>query len=329
MPRITSIFLLLLLSHMSYSQDHGVWNGNGEYLPEIPFSALMKKMGAEKKLIFDVNAAGIVSGQLIATYNKSKALIPHEGGDQHFTLTGKYNAAKGSLLLIITHFRSKPDSSESYLTFNKPDSIYYDLSSSQQNNKTVTTGVANKILNSNTTPEWVGSFRGGGLAKNIININMHILPLRIRFESAPKPLVTAVVNTVGDVPKMSIINAISASTVTAARETRIMQTITLDTSFIKLDLYDNGEIDGDIATLILDGKTIINKQRLAATAATVFINLSKLNSEHMLELFADNMGSIPPNTALLILTCKKKRYEINLTSTETVNGAVKLMFKSN
>jgi hypothetical protein len=111
------------------------------------------------------------------------------------------------------------------------------------------------------------------------------------------------------------------------RETKIQRTVALDTSFVKIDLYDNGDIDGDIATLVLDGKIILNKQLLAATASTIYVNLSRQNPEHTLELVANNMGSIPPNTALLILTCKGKRYEINLTSTEKANGSVRLIFK--
>jgi hypothetical protein len=91
----------------------------------------MKNMAAEKKLIFDVSADGTVSGKLVTAYNKSKAIIPHEIDDQHFSISGKYFADKSSLLLIITHFRSKPEAIESYLTFNKPDSIYYDLSAAQ------------------------------------------------------------------------------------------------------------------------------------------------------------------------------------------------------
>ena len=31
-------------------------------------------------------------------------------------------------------------------------------------------------------------------------------------------------------------------------------------------------------------------------------------------MFADNLGSIPPNTALMIVNDGKKRYEIRLTS---------------
>jgi hypothetical protein len=60
----------------------------------------------------------------------------------------------------------------------------------------------------------------------------------------------------------------------------------------------------------------------------VLFDLSK-DTEHTLELFADNEGTIPPNTALLVLTCGTKRYEVNLASDEKTNGSVKLLFKKN
>jgi hypothetical protein len=112
-----------------------------------------------------------------------------------------------------------------------------------------------------------------------------------------------------------------------SRKTVIRRSITLDSCCFKIELYDNGEIDGDIATILLDGEPIISKQLLSTKSVSIDINLSKQkNKEHTLELFADNLGLIPPNTALLVLTCNKKRYEITLSSTEEINEAVYLIF---
>ncbi|MEO7530919.1 MAG: hypothetical protein ABIS69_05895 [Sediminibacterium sp.] len=317
MPKCILLILYLLTLQKGYSGNPVTWKGAGEYLPGPSITTVMKKMGAEKKISFTIDVSGKVSGQLITVYNKSKAAIPHEGGDQYFTVTGKYDAVKACLLLVITHFRTKPDYFESYLTFQKPDSIYYDLIASQRDNNTVITGVANKLLNTNITAEWVGSFKGGGLGMNINdNISMHILPLRIRFDNPENDL------PVTDAPK-----PIFSEPIAAVRELKIQRTIILDTSFIKVDLYDNGEIDGDTATLLLDGKIVLDKKLLGLYPSTVFLNLSKKNPTHTIELFANNLGSIPPNTALLVLTCRNKRYEINLSSSEKINGSVKLVFK--
>ncbi len=323
MPRSFMVILLLLTIHISYAQTPGKWIGTGEYLPGSPFTRVMNNMAANKKLIFYIASDGSVTGDLLTVYNRSKAQIKNDDGNQQFTIKGKYDAVNNSLLLIITHFKSRPDTSDGFLTFRCPDSVYYDLSVNKRNNKTVITGIANPERNKNASVEWVGSFIGG-LCKTVgKNVDMHILPLRIRFDNESDIALQATAEPIQTVYKEPIV--IPAKPV--KRFTDIQRIITLDTSFIKLDLYDNGEIDGDIATLVLDGKTIIDKQLLSATAATVFINLPNTGEEHTLELFANNSGMIPPNTALVVLTCNKKRYEINLSSSETTNGAVKLIFK--
>ena len=319
MPRSALIILSLLTLQSGFSQNSGRWVGTGEYLAGSPFTKVMNNMAAQKNLVFNIAIDGSVSGNMITGYNRSKAVIPNEDGNQLFTISGKYDPLKQSLLLIITHFKSKPDTSDSYLTFRCPDSVYYDLSVSRYNNRTKITGVANPILNKNASVEWVGAFTAG-LCKNVgKNIDMHILPLRIRFDNEANI----------SLEPTEMIQTVYRDTVAATvkRFANIQRIITLDTSFIKLELYDNGEIDGDIATLILDGKTIIDKQLLSVQPATVFINVPNTGSEHTLELFANNLGTIPPNTALLVLTCNKKRYEISLSSNEIANGTVKLVFK--
>lgn len=320
MPKFIFIILSFLAIQTGYAQNNGTWIGIGEYLPGSSIGRTMNKMAADKVLVFHVAADGKVSGNLATVFNWSKAVVPSEEGDQFFNVTGKYDAGKQSLLLVITHLRSKPDSTDSYLTFKFPDSVYYSLSVSRQNNRTVITGVADPVLNKNATTEWVGSFINGGLRKTEgKRIDMHILPLQIRFDNEAAPAEQSSVIT------QSLTRDPVASSI--PRFTNIQRTITLDTSFIKLELYDNGEIDGDIATLVLDGKTILDKQLLSAKAATIFLHLANTGKEHTLELFANNLGTIPPNTALLVLTCNKKRYEINLSSDEVSNGTVKLIFK--
>jgi type IV secretory pathway VirB9-like protein len=50
--------------------------------------------------------------------------------------------------------------------------------------------------------------------------------------------------------------------------------------------------------------------------------------DNELIMYAENLGSIPPNTALMIVTVGDKRYEVNISSTEQTNGAVRFRYKS-
>jgi len=46
-----------------------------------------------------------------------------------------------------------------------------------------------------------------------------------------------------------------------------------------------------------------------------------------LVMYAENLGSIPPNTALMIIYDGGKRYELNVNSTKNSNGMVAFKLK--
>jgi hypothetical protein len=46
-------------------------------------------------------------------------------------------------------------------------------------------------------------------------------------------------------------------------------------------------------------------------------------------MFADNLGSIPPNTALMIVTDGNKQYQIRLSSNLQKNASVRISRKKN
>jgi hypothetical protein len=80
---------------------------------------------------------------------------------------------------------------------------------------------------------------------------------------------------------------------------------------IKLEVYDNGTIDGDTVSIFYNGKMIMSHQRLSSKPIEIDLLLDENTSLHSIVLFAENLGSIPPNTALIILTtASKKRYEL-------------------
>jgi hypothetical protein len=44
-------------------------------------------------------------------------------------------------------------------------------------------------------------------------------------------------------------------------------------------------------------------------------------------MYAENLGSIPPNTALMIVYDDNKRHEISISSSKTSNGMVRFIYK--
>ncbi len=94
----------------------------------------------------------------------------------------------------------------------------------------------------------------------------------------------------------------------------IFNEIKVDTGNLRLDFYDNAEIDGDTISVSVDNQITVSHQRLSAKAVTVSIRIDFIKTEHEVIMIAENEGSIPPNTALLIVTAGEKRYRLFLSS---------------
>ncbi|MBL0358729.1 MAG: hypothetical protein IPP72_18515 [Chitinophagaceae bacterium] len=97
---------------------------------------------------------------------------------------------------------------------------------------------------------------------------------------------------------------------------------------IKVEVYDNGEIDGDSVSVYEEHVLRINKKMITAKPITFYVSLDKnTNPISHLRLVAESLGSIPPCTALMIVTTKSKRYEVRLSSNYKKNATVELFLK--
>jgi hypothetical protein len=96
-----------------------------------------------------------------------------------------------------------------------------------------------------------------------------------------------------------------------------------------LDFYDNAEIDGDSISVTVNGRTIISHQKLNAKAITVFVTVDLQNPFQEVEMVAENLGSIPPNTAMLVVTAGEKRYQLFLSSTTEKSARVRFVYNKN
>lgn len=105
--------------------------------------------------------------------------------------------------------------------------------------------------------------------------------------------------------------------------------IKVDTGMIRLDFYDNAEVDGDSITVLVNKKVVMIHQRLTAKPLTTYLKVDLLNNFYEVEMIAENLGSIPPNTAILIITAGKKRYHLSLASSETKSAMVRFVLDVN
>ncbi|MEO5593182.1 MAG: hypothetical protein ABIR15_06950 [Chitinophagaceae bacterium] len=110
------------------------------------------------------------------------------------------------------------------------------------------------------------------------------------------------------------------------RSKELVKTFIIPTGDIKLDFYDNAEIDNDTITVLMNGKLLLYRKMLKATPLTLTLNAFP-NTDYELVMYADNLGSIPPNTALLVITAGVKKYEVRLASSEEKSAAVKFRYE--
>lgn len=106
------------------------------------------------------------------------------------------------------------------------------------------------------------------------------------------------------------------------RRTNVLKTIKIEQPVFRLDFYDNGEIDGDSITVFYNGKVVLSHKRLSDKPISLTLSLDKNVKENVVTMYADNLGSIPPNTALMIVTDGNKRYEVRIESDTEKSGSV-------
>src|SRR5688500_12490840 len=112
------------------------------------------------------------------------------------------------------------------------------------------------------------------------------------------------------------------------RKTEILQSFFFQSDSLTLSLYDNGEIDGDTVSVLLNDKIIIAKKGLSVAAITTTIYIPPASGDSLrLIMYAENLGKFPPNTGLLIIQDKDERYEIRFEGDLKRNSGIILRRK--
>jgi N-acetylmuramoyl-L-alanine amidase len=112
----------------------------------------------------------------------------------------------------------------------------------------------------------------------------------------------------------------------ASRITKNTKTIVVKSDKVTIELYDDGEIDNDIVSLYFNNEVVVQNKSLT-TKPFIFTQKIEANQENELILYADNLGTIPPNTALMIIKDGNTRYEVRLAADLKNNASVKFELK--
>lgn len=111
------------------------------------------------------------------------------------------------------------------------------------------------------------------------------------------------------------------------RQNVVQKEIEVASDSLQVDFYDNGEVDGDSISVFFNDQLLGANLMLSTKAIHMNIKLDTTKEYNQLAMFANNLGSIPPNTALMLISDGKNRWEVRLTSDLGKTGAVRIKRK--
>lgn len=97
------------------------------------------------------------------------------------------------------------------------------------------------------------------------------------------------------------------------RKNKNLQIIDTQSDSLILSFYDNGVVDGDSISVYLNGQPVITNSRLKSIATRKTIVIDKVG-EMILLLVAENLGSLPPNTGLLMIKDGETVHQVNFSA---------------
>src|SRR5579862_80845 len=113
----------------------------------------------------------------------------------------------------------------------------------------------------------------------------------------------------------------------SVRKSILSKEIEVESDSLRLSFYDNGDIDGDSISVFLNKQLVLSHQGLTARAINMYMILDSTKEINLIDMFAENLGTIPPNTALMIVSDGKNRFEVFMSSSLTQNAMVRIRKK--
>lgn len=107
---------------------------------------------------------------------------------------------------------------------------------------------------------------------------------------------------------------------TNERKIKVQRIIEVKSSQLRLRTWDSGDVDGDIITIFLNGRQLLNQYRVSKRKYAFKIELSEDNN--FLVLHADDIGDISPNTVAVSIDDGEREQMVVLSSDLEESGAI-------
>lgn len=98
------------------------------------------------------------------------------------------------------------------------------------------------------------------------------------------------------------------------RTLKLEQTLYFENDSLVITLYDNGEVDGDTVTVVMNGGIVFSRQGLSTRANSKTVYIPRTTDSVQFIMYAENLGEIPPNTGLMVVMDGEKRYDLRFSA---------------
>lgn len=261
-----------------------------------------------------------------------------EGTYMSTSLNGKRNCGSGKIFL---------EKIENLLSFKKNNTtkkVKEAIQITKTDTQKSTSIPSNKLIVSTTAKQNKPIYKSNSVSKTSLNnnknkiaTNLNIIPEKQVDKAQSNPtteidsdevIVENTNNSSNTAAKNSINNQpINLPWVLVGRENKLVKKIITNSKNISIDLFDNGTIDNDTIIVYDNKKLLINKKRLSYKSIHLEFEFSENIREHEVIIVAHNMGTVPPNTALLLYKDGKNRQEYFITSTNKVNAKLLIVYE--
>jgi hypothetical protein len=109
------------------------------------------------------------------------------------------------------------------------------------------------------------------------------------------------------------------------REKKLATVIPITGDSIELRFYDNAVVDGDSIAVFMNDKIVFEHVRLNNKPYTLKLSVNDLPDDNEMVMVAENLGTIPPNTSLMVAIVDGKRFEARLESTENSSALIRFI----
>ncbi len=128
--------------------------------------------------------------------------------------------------------------------------------------------------------------------------------------------------------KTPLINT-TVKSVLEERNNVLLKSYRITTPDIFIELFDNAEVDGDRISVYHNNSLVITNQTLSTKAISFTIHADTANRLHEFILVAENLGSIPPNSALMRVTVGKQVYKLFVKTDLKTNARIVFYYDGN